>query len=206
MHQFTTRFLAIAAIFLSISLNSYLKALEHFSIASNAREIAAGLIFTLISLLNLVPVVLLTYLALFLPVSKLHHSSVDVVKHFLVLIYYRLVSRRFWNNLIASSKNVRQKQTETLLSILQRNKDTEYGKKMKFPQLQSIEDFKNGHPLCDFEQFSDYVERMEIKGEQNLITSRDVCIYYLSSGTTGKRKHIPGVIKSCNERMEGLFP
>ena len=145
------------------------------------------------------------HVALFLPVSDRHTSIVDVMKHYGWLWYYKFAAKNYWLRFCKASKNVKSNQEQTLMRILSDNNCTEYGKLMKFNEINNVDGFVKTHPIDGYERFRPYVDRM-LKGERNLITSRDIGIYCLSSGTTGKRKHIPGVLQSVIDRMEGSFP
>ncbi len=80
---------------------------------------------------------------------------------------------------------------ETLLKILQDNKDTEYGKKYDFANIHSFEEYKAKVPLSTYDDYAPYVERMIKNKEDNLITAYEVLQYADTSGSIGVQKHIP---------------
>ncbi len=92
-----------------------------------------------------------------------------------------------------------QVQERTLLEILNQNKDTEYGKKYGFACMNSQEDFRKNVPVTDYEDYIEYIQRMLLNGEQNLITAYPVRYYMVSSGTTGAQKHIPLTEKGIDD-------
>lgn len=79
---------------------------------------------------------------------------------------------------------------ETLLSIIEDNKDTELGVKFGFPKIREVSDFLDNMPLTTYEDYRDYIER-ELAGEKNLITTYPIKYFMQSSGTTGTSKFIP---------------
>ena len=84
------------------------------------------------------------------------------------------------------------KENEKLLfHILEKNKDTEYGKKYGFAQIHSIEEYQKKVPVSVYDDYAGYILRMSENGEENLITSGKVVHYNKSSGTVGNPKRIP---------------
>lgn len=78
-----------------------------------------------------------------------------------------------------------------LMEILQKNKDTEYGKKYDFANIHSAEEYRRKVPVSVYDDYAGYILRMSEKGEENLITSGKVVHYNKSSGTVGNPKRIP---------------
>ena len=62
-------------------------------------------------------------------------------------------------------------QEKILMQIMDENKDTEYGKKIGFKDVHSVEDFQRIVPLSNYDTYSDYVDRM-LNGEKNLMMAR----------------------------------
>ncbi len=81
-------------------------------------------------------------------------------------------------------------QEKILMQIIDENKDTEYGKKIGFKDIHSIEDFQKIVPLSDYDTYDSYVERM-LNGEENLMMARKCHRYCSSSGSVGKPKVLP---------------
>lgn len=77
---------------------------------------------------------------------------------------------------------------KTLWTILQENKDTEYGKRYGFAQMTDLEEFRK-LPITDYEDYQEDIERM-MKGEENILTAYPVKYFLTSSGST-KQKYIP---------------
>ena len=81
-------------------------------------------------------------------------------------------------------------QEKLLMSIIEKNKNTEYGKKIGFDKIHSIEDFQKIVPLTTYDDYADYVDRM-IDGEENLIMASKCHRYCSSSGSVGRPKILP---------------
>ena len=81
-------------------------------------------------------------------------------------------------------------QEKILMQIMDENKDTEYGKKIGFKDVHSIEDFQRIVPLSTYDTYDNYVERM-LDGEENLMMARKCKRYCSSSGSVGKPKVLP---------------
>ncbi len=81
-------------------------------------------------------------------------------------------------------------QQRVLKKIIKRNKNTEFGKKIGLGSVKSVEDFQKRMPMTDYNDYADYVERMQ-NGEKNLIIKRRPVRYCSSSGSVGKPKIMP---------------
>ena len=80
---------------------------------------------------------------------------------------------------------------EMLLRIVRDNRDTEYGRRYHFDQINSIEDYKRLVPFSGYDDYAPYIERMVEKGERNLITTYPIVQYAETSGSIGVPKKIP---------------
>ncbi len=81
-------------------------------------------------------------------------------------------------------------QMEWMHNLLNAAKETEYGKKYNFCEINSYEQFKKQIPINDYESLKPYIERNR-KGEQNLLWHTDIKWFAKSSGTTDKSKFLP---------------
>ncbi|HRH12380.1 MAG TPA: GH3 auxin-responsive promoter family protein, partial [Bacteroidia bacterium] len=81
-------------------------------------------------------------------------------------------------------------QQEWLSSLLSSAKQTEYGSKYNFSEINNYESFRKNIPLTDYESLKPFIERTR-KGEQNLLWNSDIKWFAKSSGTTDKSKFIP---------------
>ena len=88
------------------------------------------------------------------------------------------------------SKIPGETQRKLLMDIIEKNKNTEYGKKIGFDKIHSLEDFQRIVPLTTYDDYADYVDRM-INGEDNLIMASKCHRYCSSSGSVGRPKILP---------------
>lgn len=81
--------------------------------------------------------------------------------------------------------------TKVLLEVLAANKNTEIGKKYKFPTIKNVMDFQKQVPLSTYEDYRPYINRMVEHDEMNLIAPGKVVFYAPTSGTTSQSKLLP---------------
>ncbi|MEO1050225.1 MAG: GH3 auxin-responsive promoter family protein [Bacteroidota bacterium] len=89
-------------------------------------------------------------------------------------------------------------QEELFKKLLYSARYTEFGRKYKFSEIKSYQQYKERVPVHSYEQFFPYIERL-MKGEQNLTWPSEIKWFAKSSGTTNARsKFIP----VTNEALE----
>ncbi|MES2630173.1 MAG: GH3 auxin-responsive promoter family protein [Bacteroidota bacterium] len=82
-------------------------------------------------------------------------------------------------------------QHEVLHHLVNKARDTVWGKQHDFASIKSYSDFKKAMPLQEYDHIKPYVDRL-IQGEQNLLWPTDIKWFAKSSGTTSdKSKFIP---------------
>ncbi len=81
-------------------------------------------------------------------------------------------------------------QKDLLFSILEENKDTEYGREHGFSDIHSIEEYQERIPIGEYDTFAPYIEKM-VKGEDNVLVKEHINHYNKTSGTLGVPKYIP---------------
>ncbi len=77
-----------------------------------------------------------------------------------------------------------------LFKLLEENKNTEFGKKYGFDIIKTVEEYQKRVPLSTYGDYEEYINRIE-NGEKDVITSRDIEHFALSSGSSGKPKKVP---------------
>ncbi|TVQ16317.1 MAG: hypothetical protein EA361_04385 [Bacteroidetes bacterium] len=88
-------------------------------------------------------------------------------------------------------ENPHQAQNDLLLSLVEKAKNTEWGKKYDFDTIKDVKTFQERLPVQDYDQVKIYVERLR-KGEHNLLWPTEIKWFAKSSGTTSdKSKFIP---------------
>lgn len=79
---------------------------------------------------------------------------------------------------------------QVLRRILERQADTEFGRRHDFRALRTVRDFQRAVPVCTYDDLRADIERMA-RGEKNVLTRDEVIHFGLSSGTTGSQKRLP---------------
>ena len=107
------------------------------------------------------------------------------------------MSVQAFKDMLEETKHPMDVQKQVLFSLLEDNKDTEYGKKYGFADIKTIEDYQKKLPVCKWEDFEPYVQRM-LDGEQNILTAYPFDHFNITSGTSGKPKFVPYTEKHQN--------
>ena len=82
-------------------------------------------------------------------------------------------------------------QNELLTKLISSAKDTVFGRKYKFSDINSVSEFKQRVPISSYEDIFPYIERL-MRGEQNVLWPSEIKWFAKSSGTTNARsKFIP---------------
>jgi hypothetical protein len=84
----------------------------------------------------------------------------------------------------------RAAQEELLRHILEKNKDTEFGKKHGFGRIKTLAAFQKRVPICTYEDLKPYIEA-ELRGKRGQLTIEKPVLFAMTSGTTGDSKYIP---------------
>jgi len=83
-----------------------------------------------------------------------------------------------------------QVQADLLAEILRENGDTEYGRTYGLPKVRTADEYRRAVPIRTHEELMPWIERV-MAGETNVLTADDPVVYFSSSGSTGREKHIP---------------
>jgi hypothetical protein len=100
----------------------------------------------------------------------------------------RLQLQRF----LHGARNARQTQHASLLAKIYRNASSAYGRDHGFREIHNVGDFRTRQPIMSFEDVEPYVERV-MRGDVTAMFSPEtrVRMFAMSSGTTGRPKHLP---------------
>ena len=83
-------------------------------------------------------------------------------------------------------------QEELLRRLAAAHAGSEFGKDHGFERIRSYEDFRSAVPVRTYEQLAPYVQRvLEGRTEALLPPGEPVLMFSMTSGTTGRPKHIP---------------
>jgi|JI9StandDraft_1071089.scaffolds.fasta_scaffold00027_56 hypothetical protein len=98
----------------------------------------------------------------------------------------RSEGQRFRN----STRDVRNTQVRLLKAVLQRNRNSEYGRRYGFAEIQTIDTYRSQVPIINYDALQGYVDRF-LCGEKNLLTEGDVERLVPTGGSSGGSKLIP---------------
>ncbi|MCX7943740.1 MAG: GH3 auxin-responsive promoter family protein [Deltaproteobacteria bacterium] len=102
----------------------------------------------------------------------------------------QLLFIRSWGRFSDAVKDPERYQREKIKEIINKNKDTEFGKIHGFNSIKSAEEYRERVPLQTYDTLEPYIERIK-NGEKNILTSEEVIFFGRTSGTTGAAKFIP---------------
>ena len=100
------------------------------------------------------------------------------------------LGRRTVRELDYNSRQAVIMQYRTLLDIIRRNKDTEYGRKYGFADIRNYDEYKAKVPLSVYDEYAPYIQRM-MEGEENLLTACPPAHFAITSGSVGVPRYIP---------------
>jgi len=94
-------------------------------------------------------------------------------------------------------------QNETFRYLISQAKDTEWGKKYGYSDIQTYEDFARNVPVSDYDDLKPYIDKVR-QGEPNILWPGETKWFAKSSGTTNdKSKFIPvtnDALENCHFR------
>jgi GH3 auxin-responsive promoter len=102
-----------------------------------------------------------------------------------------------------SLSDVAGTQERLLLATLERNEDTEYGRRHGFAGIRSAHEYRERVPLTDYGDYAGAVERIGA-GKKNVLTSEEALLLEPTSGSARATKLIPYTTSLQNEFARGL--
>ena len=81
-------------------------------------------------------------------------------------------------------------QENFLMNLIQKNKNTRYGKRYGFSDIKSVKDYQNSTSITSYEDYKEYIKEI-IQGENNILTKDKVHLIEPTSGSSGNVKFIP---------------
>lgn len=124
----------------------------------------------------------------------------DIIINRLLKIKMFLIKQKLYLPIVKNAEDPAGIQNELMLSIINKNKNTEFGKTHNFSEIKDYETFKSNIPISDYENLRDYIERQENEKIPILTTTLPI-MYNQTSGTTGTPKLIP-VLKETLESLK----
>jgi hypothetical protein len=96
-------------------------------------------------------------------------------------------------------------QERVLLEILQRHRHSDFGRRHRFAEIQSIADFQQRVPLATWEDFATDITRIAA-GEKQVLTGDPVTLLEPTSGSTAASKLIPFTGRLREEFQRAIAP
>ena len=104
-----------------------------------------------------------------------------------------------------ATRNIESAQTQLLLSMIRANEHAAFGREYGFEQIQSVADYQRCVPLCDYDDYSPYIERIA-NGEPHILTQEPVTLFEPTSGSTAATKLIPYTTTLKQQFNQGIAP
>lgn len=100
------------------------------------------------------------------------------------------------------TKNPVKTQQKIFENLIQKAKNTQFGKDHQFSEIKTHQDFVKQVPIRDYEALKPYIERI-IQGEENVLWRGKPIYFAKTSGTTSGAKYIPITKESMPYHVEG---
>lgn len=110
--------------------------------------------------------------------------------NFLLRFGFAFINRTTWRVLEKASYEVAEAQKRVLHGILQQNRNTTFGQRHHFADVNSIADYQRLCPVQRYDSLRPYIDEQENTGKP-AITAEAAVFYAQTSGTTGAAKLLP---------------
>ncbi len=108
----------------------------------------------------------------------------------LLRVGFALIDRTAWQSLEKASDDVAKVQERVLRGILRQNRNTTFGERHHFGEVNSIADYQRLCPVQSYDSLRPYIDEQENTGKP-AITAEAAVFYAQTSGTTGAAKLLP---------------
>ena len=108
------------------------------------------------------------------------------MKTFIAILFARFIRKKNQNWI----SNPIEHQQKTFFKLIEKSKNTEFGKDHDFSEINSYETFKKNVPVRDYEGLKKYIDRV-VSGEKNILWPGKPLYFAKTSGTTSGAKYIP---------------
>ncbi len=102
----------------------------------------------------------------------------------------RALFSRSWRRFCEATEQPEQVQVQRLMLMVERAKDTVYGKAHGFSKIESLQAYREQVPIVGYDEVEPYLLRM-VAGEERVLIPDRPFFFGRSSGTTGSPKYIP---------------
>ncbi|XP_040292771.1 GH3 domain-containing protein [Bufo bufo] len=103
-------------------------------------------------------------------------------------------------NLDQDTRDAQEIQEKILLESLDKHRNTEYGLKYSFRDVEDVSSFQKKHPLTRHNDYTDYLQRTS-QGEENILVQGRPSVLAATAGTSGNQTVVPISNESATERF-----
>src|SRR5439155_2810094 len=100
-------------------------------------------------------------------------------------------ARRWAAEFDAATHHPRQVQDALLERIIQRQRQTQFGRDHRFDEIHTLADFRHNLPVSRYEDYEPYVSQVRQGKLDAMVSDPVVHMFAMTSGTTASRKFIP---------------
>jgi len=115
---------------------------------------------------------------------------------------YSAYMSRQWKR---AARDVAGAQFSVLQRILSANRGCDFGREHHFGEIATVENYQQRVPVCAYEDFEPYIERIA-EGRPEVLTGERVQQFGLTSGSTQASKLVPYTKALVNEFQAGIDP
>ncbi|BCY27818.1 GH3 auxin-responsive promoter family protein [Flavobacterium okayamense] len=102
----------------------------------------------------------------------------------------KLFAKHIYNKTQKWAQNPIETQQKVFNELIQKAKETQFGKDHNFDKINSFEEYQKNVPIRDYEQLRSYVDEV-VKGKENILWPGKPLYFAKTSGTTSGAKYIP---------------
>ena len=102
----------------------------------------------------------------------------------------KLFAKHIHNKTQKWAQNPVETQQKVFNELIQKAKETQFGKEHHFNKINSFEEYQKNVPIRDYEQLRSYVDEV-VKGKENILWPGKPIYFAKTSGTTSGAKYIP---------------
>lgn len=118
--------------------------------------------------------------------------------------FFRARVRRESQRFLLATQNCQQTQRDVLRRLLALNAESRFSREHGLTANLTAQEFRSRLPICDFEYFRPYIERLKVGDTQALLGPENrLLMFTLSSGTTSDSKFIPVTTQFLSDYRRG---
>ncbi len=129
----------------------------------------------------------------------------QVFVNFLFSVKMKSIKKKLYDPLIEDTNNCKQIQEDLLKKILEKNKNTLFGKDHHFSDMHSYADYKKMMSVTEYEKLRPYIKLQSENSQTKAIVNDEIIMFNKTSGTTSVPKFIPitaSILKSLQKSQQ----